>query len=272
MKAQDLILKELKQIPAAEEQPVKIRNKDTNYKAIIDPKTNTTFAIVSKDYQLTQHQEVWKQVIKNKKYKIESAAIFKKGRVMMIELIPVEETKIELLPKSKDYLQPRVRIFNSYDSTKALSVQGYGMRLICSNGATAPGMTTRYKRRHAFKNIDLKVLDKQIDLALASWTTSAATLQKSASTTVLIKDALKELGKFPKKYTEIALSNLKKDKDTLYNIWNALTSAITHDMQPNVSTGTLVKYQNRVNRIFNLLNDPETDPVLNDNNPALEEE
>jgi hypothetical protein len=270
-KSQELLLKSLEQIPSAEELPVKVLGLVTDFKAIVDPKTKKTFSIVSKEYQLIQHKDVWKAVSKNKKFSIGEASIYKNGRVMMITLIPKQEVKIELIPNSKDYITPYVRVFNSYDATRALAVQSFGMRLICTNGAVAPGLTDRYHKPHAFKNIVLADLDKQVDLALETWKLSGRTLQAAYKFKVDTQVAIREVGKFPKKYKDKA-SQLLKKQDTLYNVWNALTNVLSHEMKGNVQSSTLVKYQTRVNRVFNLLNEPTTDPVLRERRPALESE
>lgn len=259
MKTEEIKNLTLKTIPLAEEKDIKLFNKPTGYKTIFNPETKKVYTVTTNTYQLIQHQHVWNEIIKLTDYEIGETAIFKGGSVMSIELIPKGDVKHELIPGTKDFLQPRVRVINSYDTSKALSVQAYGMRLICKNGAVAPGFVNRFKKTHTFKNIDLSTLKDKVDLAMNSWAGTQDQLRAAFNKKVNVAYAIHSVGKFPKKYVEEVQKQLKPKTDSLYNVWNAFTNVLSHKMKSNVQTGTLIKYQQRVNKIFALLNDPQAE-------------
>lgn len=241
---------------------------EEGFKAIVNTE-GKTIAVQKKTYQLVQHRDVVSELLNNddfkQKYRIVEATIYKSGCTMMLEIQPLQEQRIELVPG--DFLAPSVRVFNSYDSTKALTVESFGMRLICSNGAVAPGGVDRYHKVHTHQNANITELSSQIEKAMKTWEVSSGTLKKAYTKIVDVEDTLKLLKNFPEKYLKIVKADLRRN-DTLYNVWNALTSCITREM--TVSTSTLVNYQNMVNKIFNVLNDPEVDPLLNDSAPVTE--
>jgi hypothetical protein len=89
---------------------------------------------------------------------------------------------------------------------------------------------------------------------MATWEVSANTLRKAYTKNVDIEDTMKLLKNFPEKYKKIVIQNLRRI-DTLYNLWNALTNCITFEV--NVSTSTLISYQNMVNKIFKVLSEDD---------------
>jgi hypothetical protein len=232
-----------------------------NFKSIINTE-GQEIAVQKKTYQLVQHKDVVTELLNDlnfqSKYKIVDAVIYKSGCVMMLEIVPLIEQSVEIVPG--DVIQPSVRIFNSYDSTKALTVESFGMRLICKNGAVAPGGVDRFHKTHTHQNININQIFPAIEKAIATWSVSAVTLRKAYTKIVDVEDTLKLLKNFPEKYLKIVKADLRRN-DTLYNVWNALTSCITREM--SVSTSTLVNYQRMVNKIFNVLNDPEEDVIIN---------
>lgn len=253
----------LETIPLAKEEELILHNKPTGFKAIYNPDTKDVYTVTSDSYQLIQHRDVWNAVAKQTKFKIGETALYKNGGVMVIELLPKTETKEELIVGTKDFFEPRVRLINSYDTSKALSIQAYGMRLVCSNGMIAPGFVNRFKQAHTFQNIDIDSLGDKIELAMNSWVATRDQLKAAAAKNVNIEYAIHSVGKFPKKYADEVRSLLKPKTDTLYNVWNAFTNVLSHQMKANVQTGTLIKYQQRANKVFTLLNDPQAEEEWN---------
>lgn len=241
-----------------------------NFKSIVNT-NGEEIAVQKKTYQLIQHKDVVSELLNDlnfqAKYKIVAATVYKSGCVMMLEVIPIIEQSVEIVPG--DVIHPSVRIFNSYDSTKALTVESFGMRQICSNGAVAPGGVDRFHKTHTHQNISINQVMPAIEKAMATWTVSAITLRKAYTKIVDVEDTLKLLKNFPEKYLKIVKADLRRN-DTLYNVWNALTSCISKEMK--VSTSTLVNYQRMVNKIFNVLNDPEEDAIVNGSDELPETE
>jgi len=248
MRAQEIQINSIDDIPEVEEYPVRIKGKETEYKAIIEKETGKTVSITSATYQLVQHREVWNSVQQMTQY-LCRGKLCKNGKLLVIELEDKTD-HFELLPG--DYLRRGARIFNSYDLTRALTVQSYGLRLICKNGAVAPGMVDRIRKVHQYQNIEVPEIADYVELAMAAWSASAETLQLAARKTVIVKQALKLVQRIPEKYLKIVKDNLD-ETETVYNIWNELTRTIMHDAQPHIATPRLVKMQLIANRVFTIL-------------------
>jgi hypothetical protein len=230
-------------------------NELKNHKVIFNSE-GVDIASQKMTYQVVQHRDVIDQLQKdpefNQKYRIDTATVYKSGCVLMLEVVPLQKTEVEIVPG--DNIAPSVRIYNSYDSTKALIVESFGMRLICKNGAVAPGGVDRFHKAHTHQNADITQLNQAIEKAMATWEVSANTLRKAYTKNVDIEDTMKLLKNFPEKYKKIVIQNLRRI-DTLYNLWNALTNCITFEV--NVSTSTLISYQNMVNKIFKVLSEDD---------------
>jgi hypothetical protein len=244
-------------IPLVQAEPVfdKNGNELKNHKVIFNSE-GVDIASQKMTYQVVQHRDVIDQLQKdpefNQKYRIDTATVYKSGCVLMLEVVPLQKTEVEIVPG--DNIAPSVRIYNSYDSTKALIVESFGMRLICKNGAVAPGGVDRFHKAHTHQNADITQLNQAIEKAMATWEVSANTLRKAYTKNVDIEDTMKLLKNFPEKYKKIVIQNLRRI-DTLYNLWNALTNCITFEV--NVSTSTLISYQNMVNKIFKVLSEDD---------------
>jgi len=267
---QELVVKEIKNIPEVEEIPIKVYEKDTKYKAIVQKENKKTLSVVGINYQLKQHKEIYEYISKLKDYQICYAEVFKNGKILMIEMIKKDEKeqKHELLPG--DFYLRKLRIFNSYDESYALSVQAYGLRLVCKNGMVAPGYTTRFKKVHTFKNINLEDLEKYIELADNAWKESEQVLQKANITKIDVDTTIvKYLKYFPKKYIDLIRGKVKT-VDTVYNLWNAVTNVVTYNMAPRLRTNTLVEYQRLANKVIQSINDPECEPVMKGSKPKSE--
>ena len=250
--SQEYVMKTLKSVPLVKEEPVLILGKKTDYKAIVDTDTTETLSIVSNDYQLLQHKEVYETIQNMGKYSFRDATLFNKGKALMIELEPAKNTKIELLPG--DYIEPRVRIFNSYDKSRALSVQSFGLRLVCSNGMMAPGFSDIYHRSHMHQNIDIDMLSKQIDIAFVAWNNTPEILKKATQVEVEVGVVVDGIRHFSDKYKKIVTEHLD-EKATVYDLYNELTRTITHDIAPNISTDRLVYLQKQANTVFKYVED-----------------
>ena len=236
------------QIPIVSEQPVYILGKESNYKAIIDDKKEP-LSIVSHIYNTTQHRDVYKYATSLDKYRLVKSQLIKGGRVLMVEL--EDYGRDELL--EGDYFTPRVRLFNSYDRSTGLSVQSYGLRLVCDNGMIAPAFSKTFHHKHTYNNLNLHHIPEYIERAMQSWDVAKETLAKAHRTNIKVEDALSYVKTLPKKYTKIVQENLGY-KENVYDIWNELTRTITHDVGNKVATTTFISYQQLTNNVFKCLN------------------
>ena len=120
------------QMPWVEEDPLFNKHgKETGLKAINDKQTNATICNVPLSNGLIQHRHVWDEVSKLEKYEIKQANLIKNGITLVIEVIPKDESKriIDILPK--DGVATSARVFNHYDKSCSVGVQGYGVRQVC---------------------------------------------------------------------------------------------------------------------------------------------
>jgi Lhr-like helicase len=247
-------------------------NELKNHKVIFNSE-RVDIASQKMTYQVVQHRNVIDQLQNDpeftQKYRIDTATVYKSGCVLMLEVVPLQQNEVEIVPG--DNIAPSVRIYNSYDTTKALIVESFGMRLICKNGAVAPGGVDRFHKAHTHQNADITQLKQAIEKAMATWDVSANTLRKAYTKYVDVEDTIKLLKNFPEKYKKIVIQNLRRN-DTLYNVWNALTNCITFEV--NVSTSTLISYQNMVNKIFKVLTEDEiteSTPLPETQNPVTQQ-
>jgi len=237
-------------IPWTEQVPVVVFEKDTGFKAIVNANTKETITIATNVYQPVQHREVYEKMQELSNYKVNTAYLYSQGRRMMIELREAKIVKRELLPG--DYFENRIRIFNSYDGTMALSLQSYGIRLVCTNGMVAPTLVSSYRKIHAFQNIDLEQIEKYAALATELWGETKELMRAATQKIVNVNEVLAKFNFLPKKYTKIVQENLDAN-ESVYDIWNELTRTISHDLAPNVGTNNLVETQKYANTIFKLL-------------------
>jgi len=61
MRSQDVIVKNIGDIPTVKEAPVRVLGKNTDYKAIVNS-DKETISIVNKNYQLVEHRDIWKKI------------------------------------------------------------------------------------------------------------------------------------------------------------------------------------------------------------------
>jgi hypothetical protein len=249
IKMKEISIHNIQGIPVVFQQDIELFDKPTGYKALVDEKTKETVSIVTDKYQPIQHRAVWIEAEKQKNYMIKTAQLYNKGKSFMIELKERTPHKVELLPG--DYLERGVRLFNSYNCTKALTVESYGLRLVCMNGMVAPMGIQRYHKAHVYNNIDINELGKYIELAMEAWVSSKEVFKKATQISMNVDKAIEKIGYLPKKYAKIITENLSK-KETLYDIWNEVTRTITHDMAPNVSTNILVYAQKQANKVLTM--------------------
>jgi len=237
-------------IPWIQTVPVIIENKESGYKAIINPETKDTISIVTNAYQPIQHRDVYDVVAKLNKYKIKTASIYRHGRMLMVEIEERSPVKQELLPG--DYFENRIRIFNSYDGTRALSVQAYALRLVCKNGMIAPVSIHSFHKVHAFQNINLEEVERHVELASNLWIESRDLIRAATKTEINVAEVMEKFYFLPKKYAKMVVESLDT-KATVYDTWNAMTNVISHEMEPKISTNNLVETQKEVNKIFQLV-------------------
>jgi len=205
-----------------------------DYKAIVRDDNNKPLAVVSQDYKLIPHKDVVETTtmlldakIGRGNYKA-NHVLTQDGARLFSEYKFSENVEI----RDCDFVQPGVRVTNSYDGSIRIFVELIGMRQVCSNGLTIPGWVTKAKRKH-MGEIDIEGLEPLIGGALDQLEVYYDVMREAAKTPVAYKEAeeLIEGNKLGKKYKELALVNLneqKLDQLTMWDVYNALTYATTH--------------------------------------------
>jgi len=241
-------------IPLVDEVILLAHERETGVKAIVDRKTMNTICVVNQENQIVQHNHVLKEVLKLKNYTIKKLLLMENGRSLLIEVTERTPQKIELLPK--DYLECGARIVNDYTKNKGLSVQGYAVRLVCTNGITAPVNADKVAVE-AFGTADFnEELETKINSSFKVWEEQADLFKSANETTVHVKDILQDHAFLPKKEMEEVIGNLK-DEESLYNIWNEYTRVIQHKLAPKKKTLNIIGMQKRANKILKVVVIPE---------------
>jgi hypothetical protein len=255
-------IKKVDDIPLVKLEPVVMKNEfPTDFVGVMEDKTNHTLGVGSTKYQLVQNRDVYNAILQLKDYKIMKAELHRFGRRMVIEVQPTKDLTVELLPKDK--FSPMARIFNSYDGTRAVTVESFGMRLVCTNGMIAPVKGSWSSRNiHIGDSIDLNDLSDNITKAINLWEKSRKTITASSTLKVDSELALFYVG-FPQRYRKVAMETLKKE-DTVYNVWNEMTRFVSHDMngskgkQKSALHGRQIRMQKQANQVFDFLQMPDT--------------
>ena len=251
-KSQEVVVGKENQLPKVDEVELFAHDRETGTKAVVDLNTMETICVVNKENQIIQHQHVLEEVEKLENYIIKKQSLLHMGRVLMIELVEREPKQIELLPN--DFLECGAYVVNDYGKTRGLSVQGYGMRLICSNGVVAH-KAGRVMQVFAYGTAEFsEELQAQIEASLSVWHQVQDLMQKANDVTISVKDMLEDHNFLPKKYMDLVIDRLD-DKETIYNIWNTYTQVITHEIGPHVQTPGRLSLLKRANKILAIATD-----------------
>jgi len=251
MKWEEVEIKKADEVPLVDEVTLLAHERETGYKAIVNRQSMDTICVVPDTHQIVQHNHVLAEALKLKNYVPRKMELTKNGKMLMIELTEQQPKKIELMPK--DFIEVGVRVFNDYSKNAGLSVQAFGTRLACMNGVVAP----KYGQRVPIQAFGTAEFNKEMELrindAFECWKDEKINkiFERAAKTTISVKDILEDHSFLPKKYMEEVIKQLK-DKETLYDIWNAYTQVITHKMAPNIKDIGTINLQKRANKILTI--------------------
>jgi len=237
-------------LPQIEEIKLMAHDRETGYKAVVNTSNMETICVVPQDNAIVQHQHVYDEVQKLENYVMKDVRLMKGGQVLMIELMERTPRQIELMPD--DMLECGARIFNDYGKNRGLTVQGYGVRLVCTNGVTAPQSGSKIQIE-AFGTADFaKEIEEKIESALNAWANVSDLFVEAQSTVVSVKDIATEIEHLlPKKYMKTVFEHLR-EQESLYNVWNELTRTITHDMGVKINKKGEVSLQQKVNKVLTI--------------------
>lgn len=251
-KSHEILVEEKNQIPKVDEVELFAHDKETGTKAIVDLNTMETICVVKKDNRIIQHQHVIDEVNKLDNYIVKKTTLAHNGRVLTLELTEREPKQVELLPK--DVMECGAHIINDYGKSRGLSVQGYGIRLVCSNGMVGMAKATKMQV-DAYGTAEFAAeLEEQIKASLDVWKEVGEVMQRANEIKVSIKDIYDTIDFLPKKYMDLVIDKFD-DQETLYKIWNTYTEVITHEIGPKVQTAGRLSLLKRANKILEITTD-----------------
>jgi len=122
-----------------------------NYKAIVNPETGDTYAIVSPNYKLLTHENaietVMEVVDQSPEFgKFDISANFLKDGSRMETKITFPDVEYDI--GGGDLINPTIVIKNSYDTGWNYDVRFGAFRLVCSNGLVIGEQFAHYVKRH----------------------------------------------------------------------------------------------------------------------------
>jgi len=217
------------------------------WKAITESITNRPLSIVSQRYSVVQHREVAAEVVgycEQRGYGIVRMMLLQSGRKLMIEVKSGDMVEID-----GDEIEKRCLVYNSYNTSKALSVLTAGMRLVCSNGLVAPGFVERLRKVHVFKFFEIAKINQTIEAGFKAWDVSQDVLERAVNT-MASTDKVLEFVKLPETYLKLAKERLAP-RENLNEIWNCLTQILTHETGCGVNT--TIEYYKEANKVFQFL-------------------
>jgi hypothetical protein len=122
-----------------------------NHKAIVNLNTGKLYSIVSKDYRLIRHEEAIKEIeaaIHRTKglgpYELETAFYNQGGRMRRTYRFVGVAHEVE----PGDFVNPELRLLNSYDQAWPFVVDLGAYRQVCSNGLVIGVILLQLRKRH----------------------------------------------------------------------------------------------------------------------------
>lgn len=199
---------------------------NSNYLAIKND--DEIISIMSNKYSLVPNKEVWEAIeigLNSYNATLKEAKVFKNLRTHWTILLG-EEHKINI--KVGDIVNTGIRIYNSYDGSKKLTITSYLERLACINGMVIDDVSTEWDARHLVGNIDMEVFPKKIEeIAVKSNEYISNNIVKLGDVKVTEERLLEFVEIFPQKLQEQILAQAT-NSDNFYDLLNAGTYVMSH--------------------------------------------
>ena len=207
----------------------------SGFKAIFSKKQNRAISIVSSRYCLMQSKEIMRNVVgalsKLGIHEVEGTIIEQNGRAFARVLLP----KYISEGNSNKDIQLGFLLVNSYDRTKALSISGFAMRIVCTNGMVAPRtLGAAFVKKH-YGNITAQV-QEAVSQMIKTIVKNAPGLQAAIKAAMKEKyEAWKDMEKalekvgYSKKSAKKILAKVRVPGKTAtkWDLYNAITNYFT---------------------------------------------
>jgi translation initiation factor IF-1 len=199
---------------------------NSNYLAI--KKGDDIISIMTKQYSLIPNQEVWDAINFGLNYydaRLKEVKMFKGLRTQWTIVFGKEHrTEISV----GDVVDTGIRVYNSYDGSKKLTIVAFLERLACTNGMVMDEVSTEWDAMHRVGNIDMEVFPQKLqDIAVQSNEYISNKIQKLSDISVPEEKLLEFVEIFPQKLQEPVLAELSS-ANTYYDMLNAGTYVMTH--------------------------------------------
>jgi len=210
-----------------------------NRYVIFNEETQKSFSIVSGRYQLIPHRTVLEAAreIIGKSAREERIRVEKGGARTSIyfSLWRFDASGGE----AGDTVEMGVRITNSYDGLSSLTIELAGQRLVCSNGMTAPAKGTYSYHQPHVGQFDEEEFKKALEASVNKVTSNISDVRnvfEEAFRETYERNQVKALLSgldLPPTYIQLAWTHLEegndgKDEFSRWEVYNALTHAISH--------------------------------------------
>lgn len=235
-------------IPSSGGQMLEVKD----YHAIWNLNLNQMSSIVSKGYNLIQHQEAVNSLmtaLKNLNINFTSNLRVDKHRIFLDILFP--EVKMSLSDVGDEVIGG-IRLINSYDKSTGLMILPRLMRLVCNNGMVVSEFMSGFSLRHNQKLVleFQSHIEKTINMMINSCEILKRYVNESIKDSIEWKFAETVLQNLisGKKHRENILKILNEKKDSKFTRWelyNAITFYTSHNEQlkPNVESWIQEKAQ-----------------------------
>lgn len=233
------------------------------YAVINGADRNQVFNIVSDQYKIVPHEEVIFKTLqtleKFEEYgepKIKIKMVNNASRMILETVFPEVKDNV----KTKDAINPRFVLKNSYDSLWKLKTMFGAFRLVCSNGMTIGKVYNQSSNRH-IESLEIENLFNTLEVGMESYSTNQKLWSHWAETKLNLDTYIKVAKELPFSETEIekiekaplmgedvSFGKKKENKDaTVWDLNNALTQYTSHDIR---SDNRAVEVEEKIGRVM----------------------
>lgn len=227
---------------AVEKQPILHDNNPSGFCKVVDTDKNRVLSVVSDNYLLIPNREVVERVT-NEFDNVEFMPnlSFANGKVFNMQFF-IKGTELEV--SKGDIVGAMLRVQNSYDTTRALSVSADALRLVCMNGMKVGVGVYDLKTRHYGERAIGDILNDAIDSVKASLDNSFKEIIGLLKQMRKTKFDIEKRTKFVKSIinhknyiSEMIIAQMVEDNPkTVYDLYNTVTYVATHRLDRDKAT------------------------------------
>lgn len=227
-----------------EKKPIYHAGKQTTKSKIVRTDSNKVISVVSNDYLLIPNRLIIDGIMKEFHGLLDIShdgymkkKLFTNERYSSFEL-PLNFKAIEVAVG--DAIGATLRVENSYDTTKALTVSVNALRLVCSNGMTVNKEIFSSKVKHigdlSPEDVVSDMINKVSERAESSFNFLGEKMSQMTEkflTPKMKEEFVEILSKQPAYIVKAILAQMQENKpETLWDLYNCVTFVMTHKAKP----------------------------------------